>query len=84
MGRYLSYSTAKARTKLGWAPVLGYRERMELASVALARGVPYLGSDFRLDPPIWGPPLDAPTVASVPGLGWNREPNGRPYGCAGP
>ncbi len=35
-------------------PILGYRERMELAAVALARGVPYLGSDFRLDPPIAG------------------------------
>ena len=38
-------------------PVLGYRERMELASVALARGIPYLGADFRLDPPIQGPPM---------------------------
>jgi cyclic 2,3-diphosphoglycerate synthetase len=44
-------------------PVLGYRERMELAAVALAYGVPYLGSDFRLDPPISGPPLPAPTLA---------------------
>jgi nucleoside-diphosphate-sugar epimerase len=26
MGRYLSYSTGKARTKLGWAPATGYRE----------------------------------------------------------
>ena len=32
-------------------PVLGYRERMELASVALVAGVPYVGADFRLDPP---------------------------------
>lgn len=46
-------------------PVLGYRERMELAAVALARGVPYLGSDFRLEPPISGPPLAAPTVAVI-------------------
>ena len=37
-------------------PVLGYRERMELASVALAPRLPYLGADFRLDPPIEGPP----------------------------
>ena len=29
-------------------PVLGYRERMEVAAVALARGVAYLGPDFRL------------------------------------
>lgn len=46
-------------------PVLGYRERMELAAVALARGVPYLGPDFRLDPPIAGPPLPAPTLAVI-------------------
>ncbi len=46
-------------------PVLGYRERMELAAVALARGVPYLGADFRLDPPISGPPLPVPTLAVI-------------------
>ncbi|MEP6973293.1 MAG: 2,3-diphosphoglycerate synthetase [Actinomycetota bacterium] len=46
-------------------PVLGYRERMELAAVALARGLPYLGADFRLDPPITGPPLAVPTLAVI-------------------
>jgi cyclic 2,3-diphosphoglycerate synthetase len=46
-------------------PVLGYRERMELAAIALVRGVPYLGADFRLDPPIDGPPLRAPTLAVI-------------------
>ena len=46
-------------------PVLGYRERMELAAVSLVRGVPYVGSDFRLDPPIYGPPLSLPTVAVI-------------------
>jgi cyclic 2,3-diphosphoglycerate synthetase len=46
-------------------PVLGYRERMEVAAVTLARGLPYLGPDFRLDPPISGPPLDAPTLAVI-------------------
>jgi cyclic 2,3-diphosphoglycerate synthetase len=49
-------------------PVVGYRERMELASVALARGLPYEGSDFRLEPPVEGPPLPAP-VLSVIGTG---------------
>jgi nucleoside-diphosphate-sugar epimerase len=29
MGRYLSYSTMKARTKLGWAPSLTYRQSIE-------------------------------------------------------
>jgi cyclic 2,3-diphosphoglycerate synthetase len=46
-------------------PVLGYRERMELVAVSLARGVPYLGADFRLDPPVHGPRLAAPTVAVI-------------------
>lgn len=46
-------------------PVLGYRERMELAAVALARGVSYVGSDFRLDPPIDGLPLDGPALAVI-------------------
>ena len=52
-------------------PVLGYRERMELVGVTLARGLPYLGGDFRLDPPpIEGPPLQVPTLAVV-----DREAN---------
>ena len=46
-------------------PILGYRERMELAAVALTRGLPYLGADFRLDPPITGPPLAPPTIAVI-------------------
>ena len=29
LGRYLEYSTEKARTKLGWAPALTYRESLE-------------------------------------------------------
>jgi cyclic 2,3-diphosphoglycerate synthetase len=45
-------------------PVLGYRERMEVAAVALARGVPYEGADFRLDPPPQAPaPEDVPVLA---------------------
>ena len=46
-------------------PVVGYRERMHLASVALARGVMYRGADFRLDPPITEPALPVPTVAVI-------------------
>jgi cyclic 2,3-diphosphoglycerate synthase len=45
-------------------PVLGYRERMEIASTALAMGVPYEGADFRLDPPPADPPpAGIPTLA---------------------
>ena len=29
LGRYLSYSTDKARTRLGWQPAIGYREAIE-------------------------------------------------------
>lgn len=32
-------------------PVLGPAARLALASRALARGIPYVGADFRLDPP---------------------------------
>jgi cyclic 2,3-diphosphoglycerate synthetase len=46
-------------------PVLGYRERMGLVSVALARGLSYRGGDFRLDPPVDGPPLEAPSVGVI-------------------
>jgi cyclic 2,3-diphosphoglycerate synthase len=46
-------------------PILGYRERMELVSVALAAKVPYVGPDFRLDPPEEGPPLAVPTLAII-------------------
>jgi cyclic 2,3-diphosphoglycerate synthetase len=46
-------------------PVLGYRDRMELASVALSEGVAYLGADFRLDPPLWGSPMPVPSVAVI-------------------
>jgi cyclic 2,3-diphosphoglycerate synthetase len=46
-------------------PVLGYRERMDLVAVALAAGVAYLGPDFRIDPPIEGPALTAPTLAVI-------------------
>ncbi len=46
-------------------PVAGYERRMELAAVALAAGVSYVGPDFRFDPPITGPPLPVPSVAVI-------------------
>ena len=36
-------------------PVLGPRERFALASRVLAQGLPYVGADFRLDPPEFEP-----------------------------
>jgi len=46
-------------------PILGYRERMALAAVALSLGASYVGPDFRLDPPIREAPLPAPTLAVI-------------------
>ncbi len=46
-------------------PVLGYRERMEMAAVALAYGVSYMGPGFRLDPPVSGEHLRVPTIAVI-------------------
>ncbi|MGH2572012.1 MAG: 2,3-diphosphoglycerate synthetase [Actinomycetota bacterium] len=46
-------------------PVLGYERRMELVAVALARGVPYIGPDFRFDPPIVEAALPVATLAVI-------------------
>jgi len=48
-------------------PVLGPRERMLWASRALALGLPYVGADFRFDPPPLRP-VDPPSLAVI-GLG---------------
>jgi cyclic 2,3-diphosphoglycerate synthase len=46
-------------------PVLGDRQRFELAAVTLALGLPYLGPDFRFDPPITEEGLPAATIAVI-------------------
>jgi cyclic 2,3-diphosphoglycerate synthetase len=46
-------------------PVLGPRERMLWASRALARGMRYVGADFRFDPPRYEPFLDVPSLAVI-------------------
>ncbi len=46
-------------------PVLGYEARMELIAVALQAGLPYLGPDFRFDPPITEPALPLPSIAVI-------------------
>jgi cyclic 2,3-diphosphoglycerate synthetase len=48
-------------------PVLGPRERMLWASRSLALGLPYLGADFRFDPPSLEP-VETPSLAVI-GLG---------------
>jgi cyclic 2,3-diphosphoglycerate synthetase len=48
-------------------PVLGPRERMLWASRSLALGLPYVGADFRFDPPPLQP-VETPSLAVI-GLG---------------
>lgn len=57
--------TPDAVLDLSDEPVLGYRDRMVLAAVALARGVAYVGADFRLDPPAMAEPPAVPTLAVI-------------------
>ena len=45
-------------------PVLGPVERFALASRVLALGLPYVGADFRLDPPS-REPFELPSIAIV-------------------
>lgn len=45
-------------------PVLGPVERMRLASRVLAAGVPYIGADFRFEPPRFEP-FDLPSIGVV-------------------
>jgi cyclic 2,3-diphosphoglycerate synthase len=45
-------------------PVLGPEDRLALASRALAAGVPYVGADFRFDPPSFEP-FELPAIAVI-------------------
>jgi cyclic 2,3-diphosphoglycerate synthetase len=45
-------------------PVLGPRERLRLASRVLALGLPYVGADFRFDPPAFEP-FALPSIAVI-------------------
>jgi cyclic 2,3-diphosphoglycerate synthetase len=45
-------------------PVLGPRDRFRIASRVLAQGIPYVGPDFRLDPPVLEP-FDLPSISIV-------------------
>lgn len=46
-------------------PVLGYVERLRLASLVLSRGVPYAGADFRFEPPIFEKVLVKPSIGII-------------------
>ena len=45
-------------------PVLGPKRRLELASEILASGIPYVGADFRFDPPTFHP-FAPPSIAVI-------------------
>jgi len=46
-------------------PVIGYRERMRIASLVLYAGARYLGSDFELKPPELRPVSTKPSLAVI-------------------
>jgi cyclic 2,3-diphosphoglycerate synthase len=56
---------AEAVVDLSDEPVLGPRERMRWASEALARGLEYVGADFRFRPPDFLPFPSVPSVAVI-------------------
>jgi len=65
LGAALDEVRPEAVLDLSDEPVIGNELRMELAAVTLARGLPYLGPDFRLDPPVTGESLPAATIAVI-------------------
>jgi cyclic 2,3-diphosphoglycerate synthetase len=58
------FGDAEIVVDLSDEPVLGPAERMRWASRALAAGLPYVGADFRFDPPRLDP-VDAPSIAVI-------------------
>jgi len=50
----VEFGDAEVVVDLSDEPVLGPAERMRWASRALAAGLPYVGADFRFDPPTYG------------------------------
>ncbi|MGI8650167.1 MAG: 2,3-diphosphoglycerate synthetase [Rubrobacter sp.] len=46
-------------------PVIGYRERMRIASVSLSHGARYIGADFELRPPDFRDVSEKPSLAVV-------------------
>jgi cyclic 2,3-diphosphoglycerate synthase len=61
----LDGARVEAVVDLSDEPVLGPRERMLWASRALARGLGYIGSDFRFEPPVYLPFVSVPSLAVI-------------------
>jgi cyclic 2,3-diphosphoglycerate synthetase len=58
------FADAEIVVDLSDDPVLGPAERLRWVSQALAAGLPYVGADFRFDPPAYEP-LDVPSIAVI-------------------
>lgn len=58
------FGDAEVVVDLSDEPVLGPAERMRWASRALAAGLPYVGADFRFDPPVFEP-FAVPSIAVI-------------------
>ena len=65
LSRAIARHMADGVLDLSDEPVVGYDERMWLIATALVARVPYLGADFRLDPPVVGEHLEVPSVAVI-------------------
>jgi cyclic 2,3-diphosphoglycerate synthetase len=58
------FADAEVVVDLSDEPVLGPAERFRWISRALAAGLPYVGADFRFDPPRYAP-LEVPSIAVI-------------------
>src|SRR5882762_1831470 len=58
------FGSAEVVVDLSDEPVLGPAERFRWASRALAAGLPYVGADFRFDPPVFEP-FELPSIAVI-------------------
>ena len=63
------FGAAEIVVDLSDEPVLGPRERFEWAARALAAGLPYVGADFRFDPP----PLEPFGLPSISVIGTGKR-----------
>jgi cyclic 2,3-diphosphoglycerate synthetase len=61
----IEYPEAEAVVDLSDEPVVGYRERMRIASLTLAAGARYIGSDFDFSPPNFHDVSTKPSIAVI-------------------
>ena len=58
------FGDAEIAVDLSDEPILGPEERFRWASLALAAGIPYVGADFRFDPPQYAE-FEPPSIAVI-------------------